>query len=307
MNILFFGGGTMSSKKIRHCPLCNCSNSKISSYPSPIKFNLIIYKYLKCDSCKSKFLNPIPTENDFLKIYEKNNYHDLHYSDLNVSNYTNSVNKLIKFIAKDALVLDFGCGDGKFLTALKTSNFIGIGVEFNLDAATQASINSGCEVFSLSEFKSKKFNKKFDVIHLGDVLEHLTNPSKDLKLLCEMLKPDGIFFIEGPLEANPSIVYWAANLFGILKRYIGQGFIGEGIPTHLFILNEKQQFEFLSKTFNSFELLHWSVYESGWPYLNNGFLKSLIANISIFMSGFKVGQVTFGNRFQGIFKLSNLN
>lgn len=45
--------------------------------------------------------------------------------------------------------------------------------------------------------------QRFDAIHLGDVLEHLPHPAS---LLRELEPLGGVFFIEGPLENNPSLV-----------------------------------------------------------------------------------------------------
>jgi hypothetical protein len=53
-----------------------------------------------------------------------------------------------------------------------------------------------------------------DVIHLGDVLEHLTSPVNVLQQLAGLLCPGGWLIAQGPLEAGPclfSVVVRAAR------------------------------------------------------------------------------------------------
>ena len=51
------------------------------------------------------------------------------------------------------------------------------------------------------------------------------------------------------------------------------------------------------------ECLHWEIYETGWPYINNGVIKNSIAKIAIYLGGKKFFSKVMGNRFRGIFKL----
>ena len=145
-------------------------------------------------------------------------------------------------------------------------------------------------------------NKEFQAIHLGDVLEHLPNPRETLIKLISVLAEKGIIFIEGPLEKNHSLVYWSAKLFGHIKKMfrLNEQF---GEPTHLIKVNEKTQLNFILELDSRIKCLHWEVYETGWPYVNNGFLRNLIAQLAIFLGGKKFFSSVMGNRFRGIFTI----
>jgi 2-polyprenyl-3-methyl-5-hydroxy-6-metoxy-1,4-benzoquinol methylase len=153
-----------------------------------------------------------------------------------------SARLLTRFLPLSAQVLDYGCGVGGFLSALKAEGFVPTGVEFDKPAARAAARNNGCPVFSVDEFRAT--TGLYDAIHLGDVLEHLPDP---LTTLCELLatvKPGGVVFVEGPLEINPSPVYWAARLFGVVKRRLAPELVGTMPPTHLLRVDAPRQRDF---------------------------------------------------------------
>ncbi len=210
-----------------------------------------------------------------------------------------------KYTREGSSVLDYGCGLGYFLRAAKDRGYRVSGVEFDGGAASAAAQVAQCEVFSIKEFMTCN-STKFDVIHLGDVLEHLPDPASTLKwLLDHHLKSGGILFVEGPLEANPSPVYWTAYLFARIKRLLRPALIGEGSPMHLFRTASYQQLQFFYLVDRKLTKLHWDVHETGWPYLHAGFIKSAVAKLSTLIGGRRLGSTVFGNRFIGVFRYSD--
>ena len=121
-------------------------------------------------------------------------------------------------------VLDFGCGWGKFLSNLKYANSLS-GIELRK------------ECLSYIRKKNKKiniktninsFNKKFDVITMFHVLEHIPFQQEALKLLKNKLKKNGKIIIEVPhaqdfllefdeLKEFKNFTFWSEHL--ILHTY----------------------------------------------------------------------------------------
>jgi len=91
-------------------------------------------------------------------------------------------------------VLDVGCNFGKTLKAVKelypNANRYGIEIE---DKLIEASKQYGdIRNYNIEDDDGIKFDKKFfDIIMLGDVLEHLHFPHKALRNLRDYLKDDG--------------------------------------------------------------------------------------------------------------------
>jgi 2-polyprenyl-3-methyl-5-hydroxy-6-metoxy-1,4-benzoquinol methylase len=236
-------------------------------------------------------------------IYAKATYHDLYYEGSESGEYSESANLLKEYLPIGTTVLDYGCGVGAFLKALAQEGFIPYGVEFDIDAAKFAGQNTNCETFSVDQFLALTYKPKFDAIHLGDVLEHLPDPGYTLKELLGYLKPDGVLFVEGPLEINSSPVYWAARIFGWVKRIAKPYFVASHTPTHLFHTDAKQQLAFFRHVEPRLDLLSWHVYETGWPYTKGGLVKRLIAAAARLVSGQRLFGVILGNRFRAVFRL----
>jgi 2-polyprenyl-3-methyl-5-hydroxy-6-metoxy-1,4-benzoquinol methylase len=286
----------------RECPICRNKIEKSQvAFPYATKFNNVCFTYLKCDSCSSDFVDPVPDRDTFAKMYGKSNYHDGFYPSVDGGEYASSVQLLKQYLPAGASVLDYGCGVGGFLQALGTAGFVPFGVEFDKDAADVAGQKASCDAISVDDFGALAVKPIFDAIHFGDVLEHLPDPAKTLGELLAYLKPGGILYVEGPLEINPSPVYWASRLFGAIKRLVLPSFVAQHPPTHLFRTAAKQQLSFFSLVEPSLNLKHWQVYETGWPYAKGGLIKHAIAAIAITVGGKKFLGVTFGNRFQGVF------
>lgn len=256
---------------------------------------------MRCATCASVFVDPAPDNATFACMYAKTAYHDCHYEHKDDAEYASSAQLLRQYLPAGASVLDYGCGIGGFLNALVNAGFVPYGVEFDRDAAHFAGRKANCMAMSVDDFLSQSDKPIFDAMHFGDVLEHLPDPAGTLKNLLGNLKPGGVLFVEGPLEINPSPVYWAAHLFGVIKRVVRPKFVAGHSPTHLFRTNAKQQMAFFSRVEPSLDLRHWQVYDTGWPYASGGAVKRLISGLAIRLSGKQFVGSTFGNRFRGVF------
>jgi SAM-dependent methyltransferase len=103
------------------------------------------------------------------------------------------------------MFVDFGCGSGSLMRAARTLGWTAVGVEFHADIARLAAIATGCVVFnSLAELRQST-GVPADVIHLGDVIEHLAAPVDILRELVSLLRPTGWLLAQGPLEAGPCL------------------------------------------------------------------------------------------------------
>lgn len=289
------------SDPMRTCPLCDGPPAG-SAFPYAIEFDGRCFDYRRCGSCESVFVDPVPDAKTLARMYAKSDYHDCHYSENQSGHYDAAAGLLGQFAPAGSKVLDYGCGFGYFLKAIQPTGFQGVGVEFDQEAAQAAARNAGCEALSLERFNQQPVKPSFDVIHLGDVLEHLPVPAATLTQLLTHLKPGGLLFVEGPLEINPSPVYWASRLFGALKHRVRPGFIGQGKPTHLFRTGGRQQLAFFHRVDPTLEPLHWDIYETGWPYAEGGFIKRFISQSAMWVGGRQFSGMTFGNRFTGLFR-----
>jgi len=104
-------------------------------------------------------------------------------------------------------ILDIGCGKGLFLDFLRESGLSleCAGYELNSEVAKIAR-SKGYTVFedlSSEPLLSQMGAKKFDVICIFQVLEHLSDPVGLIKFLVPLVSPGGIFIIGVPDAGGP--------------------------------------------------------------------------------------------------------
>ena len=106
--------------------------------------------------------------------------------------------------------LDYGCGSGILLAPAHRAGWQAFGVEHDAEVAQLTARKTGLPVVTLDEAAQYA---PVDVIHVGDVIEHLTDPRDQLRDVLRLLRPGGILLAQGPLEAN-------ASLFTLVLRMV---------------------------------------------------------------------------------------
>jgi SAM-dependent methyltransferase len=108
-----------------------------------------------------------------------------------------------------ALLLDYGCGAGELLEQAQNLGWSCAGIEFDGQVAETVAKRLGVRILTNPIDLGADFQA--DVLHLGDVVEHLTDLNNQMPEILRLLKPGGILLAQGPLEAN-------ANLFTFLLK-----------------------------------------------------------------------------------------
>lgn len=270
------------------CQVCGGKLGKLA-FPYITCFNSNNFSYRECSACGSIGVDPLPEGADFDLMYSQENYHDNHYSQLNLDTYRKSLAKVQNYISnkKGGTLLDFGCGNGGFMLAAKEFGFDCIGVEFADSTIVNASKISACEVLNFERLE--RCGLKFDVIHIGHVLEHILDPAPSVIKLLGFLKPNGFLFIEGPLEKNPSLVRFVVVAIGRIKSIINPHAIARHIPYHLTMTTRQSQMYFFVERLN-LNCDFFSIEDTGGAYFHGnprtiaGLAKRLISLLSITLS-----------------------
>ena len=177
--------------------LCHICNNETSYLLAKDNFPLF-----KCSGCGLVYMNPLPQQNFLNKdIYSaKSGYQSNKIKDLFKAIPDKKTNDILDFLTKNNIkgrLLDVGCSSGEFLYHAKKRGFDPYGVELNKRTADIA-IQNGLNVFNglLTDIKYKY--DFFDVIFLGDIIEHVLSP-RDFVLECKrILKPQGLILISTP-------------------------------------------------------------------------------------------------------------
>ena len=195
-------------------PFLTCKDYTVSQET----FNIV-----SCKDCGFKFTNPRP-ENSVLGNYYKAESYVSHTNSKKgivnklyhaVRNYTlKSKIKMVSGFVSRGTILDYGCGTGMFLYAIKNAGWETYGMEPDNDAKKMASEN-GNNVFSDKEsVVSSIGDKTFNAITLWHVLEHVTDMPETLAFFKHKLNKDGVLIIAVPNHVSYDAHYykehWAA-------------------------------------------------------------------------------------------------
>ena len=243
------------------CLFCGSNTTKNTCFEDTI-FNEKAFSYLQCKQCGLIYVNPLPTLEDYIKMYPVEYQGDIKTE---YSNEYDSLIRKIKKIAPGNKLLDYGCGNGRFIVEAMAHDFEVSGVEFSSDLV-QALQNHfpKVQLYEVDTFFEK--NQYFDVIFMSNVLEHLRNPKEIIHKLTQCLHQDGIFVLEGPIENNFNLaLIFRKLIFGARKFLLNKSV--DHAPRHIFYSNKKNQKSFLEHC--GLETLDYNVFESSWPFPRN--------------------------------------
>ncbi len=154
------------------------------------------YKVIECKDCGFYHVYPYP-ETDFLNAFYSKEYKD----ELSKINLREKVLR-IKKLADAREILDIGCGNGDLLQEFAIEGFEPFGLEPSQSRARECN-EKGLNVKNGFADKNE-FGKRFDIVNLSYVLEHIPNPFDFVEnIKSEFLSEDGYLIIEVPNDFNP--------------------------------------------------------------------------------------------------------
>jgi len=280
-------------EELNRCPIC--SGNKFNPFLDCIDYTVSreTFHIVQCEACGFRFTNPRPDEKEIGKYYESEEY--ISHSGTsrgvvnkiygmvrnhNIKKKVQLINRLTKDSGlKNKYLLDIGCGTGEFLNTCKQSGWNVTGVEPSDVARKHAKDNFGIEPLSpekLFEINEKKFN----VITMWHVLEHVHQLDKTIEQIKKVLLDEGVLIIAVPncnsFDAEKYGDKWAA---WDLPRHIYH-FIKKDIEK-LFSRFEFKLHEVLPMKFDSYYVsLLSEKYKTGKSNLLSGFFSGLRSNLS---------------------------
>jgi len=187
------------------CLVCRKKQRFIFSYQN--------FLYYRCGNCQLVSTYPLPTTKTIKNYYEnkfkKENYElSNKYSKRHKLVYTKYV-KILKARLRDKnqmlegkKVLDVGCFTGEFLETLQKENADVYGLELQDTAARIANNKLPGKVLKKDVMNYNFPQKKYDVITLLGVVEHVANPMKLLRKSFQLLKKGGTLMIQTPNSSS---------------------------------------------------------------------------------------------------------
>ncbi|WP_298883044.1 class I SAM-dependent methyltransferase [uncultured Polaribacter sp.] len=190
-------------------PFLNCTDFTVSKETYEVMLNPD-YEMLVTSPIPVDLENYYKSEDYISHTDSKKSLFDKVYQ--SVKNYTlkRKLSLINSFKTSSKSILDIGAGTGDFLKVCKDNGWTTEGTEPSIDAVNIAAQKGVFLKQSLDEIE----NKKYDVITLWHVLEHVEMFSDYVTKLKNLLKEDGKLIIAVPnfksYDANFYKEYWAA-------------------------------------------------------------------------------------------------
>jgi len=194
------------------CPLCKHERSR--NFPIYYEFNRKRFQARQCPACTFVFIDPRPAV-DELKLLYSDEYFLHDGADFGAHSPTDYETAAIKGSVKFPEILgsikkfkpsgeffEVGCGMGYFLDYARKEGYAVSGIEYAELGAHTCREKFGLNVrrSSFEEFPEQPDH--YDVIFMGDVLEHLIEPLEMLKKAYTMLRSSGVVAVEVPSMFN---------------------------------------------------------------------------------------------------------
>jgi methionine biosynthesis protein MetW len=137
---------------------------------------------------------------------------------------------LLDWVGSGRRVLEVGCSTGYMSRLMAERNCVVTGIEVDAEAAARA--RKYCEEVHVVDMNVRDWidalpKAAFDVVLLGDVLEHLVDPWNVLRQVAEVLDTGGSILV-----SLPNVVHWMTRLGIFLGQFDYQP-VGTCDHTHL--------------------------------------------------------------------------
>lgn len=263
------------------CPVCESKECKVyERFGSALQ-----YTYVKCSNCGMIYQSPRPTYNQhfidaaYAEYYQ---YADnLQLNDLteiresSVGMFKKEIEHISQYDKKKTAVLDIGSGMGTFLYAARPVYQEAVGLDVSEQMASFVEKHLGVKVY-VEQFEHFTYPKKFSLIHMSHVIEHVPHPNLWLQKAKEMLDDEGILVINVPNKF--SLSFRMQHLFvklGVKKQFSDAWADDTRTPDHLLEPTARSMKYLLAQ--NGYEILEYYTYSRKDP-ASNGSLKSKFMN-----------------------------
>lgn len=186
-------------------PKCNLCGISINEKLHTINRFKKPFDIVKCKNCNLVFINPLPNDKEIEEMYGKDYYEgnaDYNYHDERLERryftflHKRRIENIEKATKKKGKILDIGSSFGLFVKTAERMGWDSYGVEISKHSAEYAKEELGLKIMNTT-LEGAAFPKNyFDVIHMAELIEHLSDPKGVLKECNRILKKNGLLVIQ---------------------------------------------------------------------------------------------------------------
>ena len=188
-------------KPNQSCPVCHSQNCfKL--------YGLRKGQLVRCANCQLVYFTPLPTPAELEAFYNSTDYRD-YYSQSEMADSTFAQQRyqqlsqklhtsVPSLIERKGQLLDIGCGQGDLLAIAAQAGWQVTGTELSPEAISRAPRSLQNNIYKGDIVTLELPTATYDLITMYHVIEHLLNPVQSLEKVLELLRPQGVLFVETP-------------------------------------------------------------------------------------------------------------
>ena len=211
---------------------------------------------MRCRGCRSHYCNPMPDAGCLESMYGTGYRAG---SGLQTVSDPTKPGWVLAWLDRltTGTFMDYGCGSGELLVAAKQRGWEVLGIELRKDVAEDTTARTELPVVTVDEALDQ--GRFADVLHVGDVLEHLTDLDREMTRILSLIERGGLLLAQGPLEANGNLFNWTVRL----ARSLGDRRATDMPPYHVILATVEGQWALFRRS--ELDAIEESVTEVSWP------------------------------------------
>jgi SAM-dependent methyltransferase len=166
--------------------------------PSTNRFGTALGDVVRCPACGHMQLDPMPPETMLVEAYEQAESADYVQEERGQRETARrALERIERYAPGQGRLLDFGCWLGFLLDEARALGWQVTGVEPSEFGSRYAREQLGLEVIKADMFEAD-LPAGFNVVVMGDVIEHLTDPAAAIGRTRQLLAPEGVLWLALP-------------------------------------------------------------------------------------------------------------
>lgn len=257
------------TEEISCCPVCKGSAKEFWAAANDRLHRTTeqIFEYSRCLDCGVLYQSIRPVEEDIWKCYpidygphRKNNKRKtlakvpkwvnvfanrLAERLVGVDAFRQRIAQIEEHLKQVKMMLDFGCGSGKYLDRARKFGCITIGMDFSSHALDQVR-SRGHQALPVDDSSWETLGVgTVGFVRMNHVIEHLYDPEKVLRMICRAISRGGILHLSTPNPNGPSANRYRSAWWGL------------ECPRHIVLIPPQRMAEILESVgFSKIEIVH---------------------------------------------------